>query len=81
MESKIQITPEKLCEGLSGEFVSLLKYARELEFEEKPDYKSIKLLFKNYIVKNGGIMNWEFDWDKLKAEDSKEDDEDEKSEK
>jgi len=32
MEAKIQITPEKLCEGLTGEFISLLKYARELYF-------------------------------------------------
>ena len=78
MESKLQISPEKLCEGLSGEFVSLLKYARELEFEEKPDYKRFKLMFKNRITMNGGILNWEYDWDKIKNEDSKE--EDEKSE-
>ena len=78
MESKLQISPEKLCEGLSGEFVSLLKYARELEFEEKPDYKRFKLMFKNRITMNGGSLNWEYDWDKLKNEDSKE--EDEKSE-
>ena len=78
MESKLQISPEKLCEGLSGEFVSLLKCARELEFEEKPDYKRFKLMFKNRITMNGGILNWEYDWDKIKNEDSKE--EDEKSE-
>ena len=81
MESKVAYTPDILCKNLPEEFKNLLNYARELEFEKKPDYKSIQLLFKNYIVKNGGIMNWEFDWDKLKAEDSKEDDEDEKSEK
>ena len=74
MESKLQISPEKLCEGLSGEFVSLLKYARELEFEEKPDYKRFKLMFKNRITMNGGILNWEYDWDKIKNEDSKEED-------
>jgi serine/threonine protein kinase len=78
MEGKLQISPEKLCEGLSGEFVSLLKYARELEFEEKPDYKRFKLMFKNRITMNGGSLNWEYDWDKIKNEDSKE--EDEKSE-
>ena len=79
MESKIAYTPEKLCEGISYEFINLLKYARELNFEDKPDYKSIKLMFKNSVVKNGGSLNWEYDWDKKKAEDSKE--EDEKSEK
>ena len=71
MESKIKISPEKLCEGLSGEFISLLKYARELEFEETPDYKNIKNMFKCSINKNGGHLNFEFDWNKEKKEDSK----------
>ena len=81
MESKLNISPEKLCKGLTGEFVSLLIYARELEFEERPDYKNIKLMFKSSITKSGGAMNWEFDWDKLKSEDSKEDEKSQKSEK
>ena len=79
MESKLAYTPEQLCKDLPDEFVNLLKYSRNLEFEENPDYKSIKLMFKNHITKNGGTMNFEFDWDKIKIEDSKE--EDEKSEK
>ena len=79
MESKISYSPEQLCKDLPDEFVNLLKYSRNLEFEEKPDYKSIKVMFKNHIIKSGGTMNFEFDWDKAKIEDSKE--EDEKSEK
>ena len=82
MESKLSISPEKLCEGLTDEFVSLLNYARQLEFEESPDYKSIKLMFLNSITKNGGVMNWEFDWDKRKSEDiKKKDEKSQKSEK
>jgi serine/threonine protein kinase len=79
MESKLAYSPEQLCKDLPEEFVNLLKYSRNLEFEESPDYKSIKLMFKNHIIKNGDTMNFEFDWDKAKIEDSKE--EDEKSEK
>ena len=79
MESKLAYSPEQLCKDLPDEFVKLLKYSRNLEFEENPDYKSIKLMFKNHIIKNGDIMNFEYDWDKAKIEDSKE--EDEKSEK
>ena len=79
MESKLAYSPEQLCKDLPEEFVNLLKYSRNLEFEENPDYKSIKLMFKNHIIKNGDTMNFEFDWDKAKIEDSKE--EDEKSEK
>ena len=83
MESKIAYTPDILCKNLPEEFSNLLKYSRELEFEDVPEYKDIKLMFKNFIVKNGGIMNMEFDWDKNKIEDSKEEEdfEEEKSEK
>ena len=42
MESKLAYSPEQLCKDLPDEFVNLLKYSRNLEFEEKPDYKSIK---------------------------------------
>ena len=79
MESKIAFTPDKLCEGISYEFANLLKYARGLNFEDKPDYKSIKFMFKNSIVKHSGSLNLEYDWENEKVEDSKE--EDEKSEK
>ena len=82
MESKLAYTPDKLCKDLPKELENLLNYSRDLEFDDMPDYKNIKLMFKNYIVKNGGIMNMEFDWDKPKIEDSKEeDDEEEKIEK
>ena len=82
MESKLAHTPDILCANLPDVYVKLLKYARKLEFEDEPDYDNIKLLFKNYIVKNGGNLNWEFDWDKPKIENSKEEeDEDSKSEK
>ena len=66
MESKINYKPEKLCEGLSGEFAGLLKYARDLEFEEKPDYKNIKIMFKTSIEDLGEEMDWVFDWDLAK---------------
>ena len=57
---------------------NLLNYVKVLEFDEEPDYKGIKLLFKNKIEKNRDNMNWEFDWDKQKVENSKVEDEDEK---
>ena len=51
MESKLVHTPEILCSNLPEEFIKLLKYPKKLEFEEEPDYKGIKLMFKNYILK------------------------------
>ena len=81
MESKLVHTPEILCSNLPEEFIKLLKYPKKLEFEEEPDYQKIKLMFKNYITKNGGIMDMEFDWDKIKEEESKEEEEEEDEKK
>ena len=80
MESKLANTPGILCMGLPDEFEELLKYARKLEFEEEPDYKAIKNMFKKYIEKNGEKMNMEFEWmlDNLKDSQEEEEEEDEK---
>ena len=63
MELKEEYNPDKLCEGLPEEFPTLLKYARKLDFEEKPDYKNIKIMFKQLISANKQQMDWRFDWD------------------
>ena len=71
MESKIYYKPEKLCKGLTSEFATLLNYANDLEFEEKPDYKSIKKMFRTSIEELGEDMDWIFDWDLLKEKEEK----------
>ena len=64
MECKEEYKEDKLCEGLPEEFPTLLKYARKLDFEEKPDYKNIKIMFKQLISSMGQEMDWKFDWEK-----------------
>ena len=81
MESKLANTPGILCMGLPDEFEKLLKYSRKLEFEEEPDYKGIKVMFKNYILNNGDTMNMEFEWNQNKSEESKEEEEEEDEKK
>jgi len=81
MESKLAHTPDILCANLPDVYVKLLKYARKLEFEDEPDYASIKLLFKNYIEKKGDIMDMQFDWEKRKEESDSNEEEDEYDEK
>ena len=66
MDSKIYYKPEKLCKGLSSEFATLLNYAHDLDFEERPDYKNIKLMFKTSIEELEEEMDWNFDWDLAK---------------
>ena len=63
MELKEEYNPDKLCEGLPEEFPTLLKYSRKLDFEEKPDYKNIKIMFKQLMNANKQQMDWKFDWD------------------
>ena len=79
MELKYEYNPDKLCEGLPEEFPTLLKYARKLDFEEKPDYKNIKIMFKQLISANKQQMDWKFDWDlwDKNKEEEEDDDEDE----
>ena len=64
MEFKEEYNPEKLCEGLPEEFPTLLKYSRKLDFNEKPDYKNIKIMFKELINSINEKMDWKFDWEK-----------------
>ena len=78
MEYKEKYIPEKLCDGLPEEFPTLLKYARKLDFDEKPDYKNIKIMFKQLIYSNNQIMDWKYDWEKNSCEMEEEELEDEK---
>jgi casein kinase 1 len=80
MEFKEEYIPEKLCDGLPEEFPTLLKYARKLEFDEKPDYKNIKIMFKQLIISMNQEMDWKFDWEKKINEMEEEEAEEEKDE-
>ena len=77
MDSKLSLTPEQLCENLPWEFGKLLTYARELEFEEKPDYKTIRQMFKNYLDNNNLKLDYIYDWDNINNEENKKEDKNE----
>ena len=65
MEKKQKISPEELCKGIPEEFMILLKYARNIGFEERPDYKNMKLMFSN-LLKNSSFKNdGKFDWEDI----------------
>lgn len=44
---KSETTPDQLCENMPREFVVFLKYARNLDFDERPLYSSLSKMFKN----------------------------------
>ncbi len=63
MEMKEKISPEELCQNLPVEFLTLLKYSRNLKFKEKPDYDYLQNMFKNLIISNNQEIDMKFDWD------------------
>ena len=78
MEYKEKYNPEKLCIGLPEEFPTLLKYARKLDFDEKPDYKNIKIMFKQLIQSKNLKIDWKFDWERNSDDMEEEEMEDDK---
>ena len=61
---KVSITLDKLCEGLPEEITQYIKYCRNLEFEQDPNYNYLRNLFKRilfiYNQKNDLNFFWNF---------------------
>ena len=51
-EAKSSTTSEKLCRGLPEEFEAFIKYCRNLEFEQDPNYDYLRSLFTNILTRN-----------------------------
>jgi hypothetical protein len=65
---KKKIKPEKLCENLPVELIDYMKYVKNLQFEENPDYGYLKFLFEKMIKKQGlEIENLYFSWISLSS--------------
>jgi len=61
---KSKISLDKLCEGLPYEFKEFIKYAKQLEFKEKLDYKYLKNLLLNTAKNNNIDINCvKYDWE------------------
>ena len=54
---KMNTTVSELCTGLPEEFSKFLKYIRDLQFEEKPDYEYLKSLLKQMRIGEFSINN------------------------
>ena len=70
MDQKMAIPPEELCKELPNELLSLLIYARIVEFEEQPCYNEIKNMFITFMNKNNLAIDNVFDWDILETSSS-----------
>ena len=62
-EKKISTSLDNLCHGLPEEFKTFIQYARELKFEDRPDYGYLKNLLRKIADKNKlNFDNNKYDW-------------------
>ena len=60
---KCDIKLEVLCEGLPKECIKFIQYARDMKFEDRPDYHYLRELLRKAAKKNGlQFDSSKFDW-------------------
>ncbi len=63
-EKKLSTTLVDLCHGFPEETQTFITYARELRFEDKPDYSFLRNLIKKMAERDSIKFDFEFDWTK-----------------
>ena len=61
-EKKRSWTPEKLCVGIPDAFKVLLSHARQLKFDDDPDYDGLQNAFMEDMKDRGYPLDIPFDW-------------------
>jgi len=70
-EKKKSIPIEVLCKNCPPQFASYLTYTRKLKFEDRPDYSSLRRIFRDIMQNpswcplNPGEDPNQFDWEKI----------------
>jgi len=62
MAKKLGTTLDVLCKGLPAEFANFIAYAKELKFEDKPDYNYLRELLRSLFAKSGYVWDYNYDW-------------------
>lgn len=61
-EKKMATSAELLCDGMPDAFKTFLKYSRSLKFQDKPDYRYLRLLFSSLFQKKDYKLDYQYDW-------------------
>lgn len=64
-DMKMNTPLEVLCEDLPKEFLTFLTYVKGLMFDETPNYKYLKKLFRKLFVESGYDFDYSYDWNVL----------------
>ena len=62
-EKKSATSEEDLCKGMPKEFIIFLKYARNLDYDEKPHYSALKNMFIN-LYNSRNYKDYKLEWEK-----------------
>jgi len=61
-DKKHSTAHEVLCKNCHAEFTTYLNYCRSLRFEDKPEYKYLRRLFRDLFFRQGYAADYRFDW-------------------
>ena len=61
-EKKVTTQLSDLCKGFPEETQTFIQYAKELRFEDRPDYSYLKKLIKQMADRDNIQFDFEFDW-------------------
>lgn len=63
MHLKESVPTRELCEWCPEEFCEFIEYSKDLEFDQRPDYKYLKGLFEQIAQREGfDIFDRVYDW-------------------
>eukprot|EP00826_Nyctotherus_ovalis_P061764 TRINITY_DN8825_c0_g1_i7.p1 TRINITY_DN8825_c0_g1~~TRINITY_DN8825_c0_g1_i7.p1 ORF type:complete len:130 (+),score=16.84 TRINITY_DN8825_c0_g1_i7:736-1125(+) len=68
MQYKMELSLSTMCSGLPEEMVKYMRYCRNLNFDQTPDYQALKKLFGDYMIGRKWNIGFQFDWDLAKSE-------------
>jgi serine/threonine protein kinase len=70
LERKQATFPDQLCRGYPTEFRDYFAHCSSLGFEDRPDYRYLKKLFRDLFERNSFVDDGLFDWDLIKKQDA-----------
>ena len=66
MEKKISTPVEELCKDCPHEFQKFIHYTRNLRFDDRPDYKYLRVLIGTIKQREGITEDDPYDWEESK---------------
>ncbi|CAF1475891.1 unnamed protein product, partial [Rotaria sordida] len=65
-ERKLHTSLESLCINMPNEFSTYLKYCRNLEFTDEPNYHYLLELFDDLFIRHTFVRDYVYDWNLIR---------------